>query len=65
MLTKYGIDDKIDLTKLNEVSIKIKNTKSLIYNLVFGNVKKNIIINFDDVIPDHSTVWLTINTTIR
>jgi hypothetical protein len=65
MLTKYSIDDKIDLTKLNEVSTKIKNTKTLIYNLVFGNVKKNIIIDFDDVTPDHSTVWLTINTTIR
>jgi len=65
MLTKYSIDDKIDLTKLNDVSMKIKNTKTLIYNLVFSNVKKNIIIDFDDATPDYSTVWLTINTTIR
>jgi hypothetical protein len=65
MLTKYSIDDKVDLTKLNEITTKIKNTKMLIYDLTFSNVKKNIVIDFSDVTPDYSTVWLTIDTTIK
>ncbi len=65
MLTKYSIDDKVDLSKLNEVTTKIKNTKTLIYNLTFNNVKKNIVIDFSDAMFDYSTNWLIINTTIK
>ena len=65
MLTKYKIDDKVDLNKLNEVVIKINNTKALIYDLTFSNMKKNVIIDFNDATPDYSTVWLTIKTTIK
>jgi hypothetical protein len=65
MLTKYNIDDKVDLNKLNEVTMKIRNTKTLLYDLTFNNVKKNIVIDFDNAVPDYSTTWLTINTTIK